>query len=310
MKRLFPYIAVITAMLIWAGSGIAVKHALVVFTPLSLIVLRFTLAVLLMFAIGLMFRRSDILGLQRVDRHDIPLFMLGGLFQPFLYFIFETYTYQSFASPTIAEAMLSTQPVLAPIFAFVLLRERITRNNIVGILVSTVGMLMLLLVGTNDFSLGNPLGILLAVITVSMSVSYSVVLRRIPTRYSSLSVVFYVQSFSLLLFYPLWGFLEGEEFMDQLVLFLRGDGLVLDQLPSSCWAVAYLAVSSSVAAFVLFCYTVRQIGVTRANVFNNVRPVFTAALMWIMFGEVLPMWKMVGIVIIIFGLFISQKREK
>ena len=73
MKRLFPYIAVITAMLIWAGSGIAVKHALVVFTPLSLIVLRFTLAVLLMFAIGLMFRRSDILGLQRVDRHDIPL---------------------------------------------------------------------------------------------------------------------------------------------------------------------------------------------------------------------------------------------
>ena len=98
--------------------------------------------------------------------------------------------------------------------------------------------------------------------------------------------------------------------MDQLVLFLRGDGLILDQLPSSCWAVAYLAVFSSVAAFVLFCYTVRQIGVTRANVFNNVRPVFTAALMWIMFGEVLPMWKMVGIVIIIFGLFISQKREK
>jgi drug/metabolite transporter (DMT)-like permease len=174
MKRLIPYLAVVTAMLIWAGAGIAVKEALIVFSPLTLIVLRFTLAVLLMLLVGLMFRRNDILGLQLVAKRDIPLFLLGGLFQPFLYFIFETYTYQSFASPTIAEAMLSTQPVLAPVFAFLLLRERVTRNNILGIVLSTIGMLLLLLVGSDSFSLGSPWGILLAIVTVSMSVSYSV----------------------------------------------------------------------------------------------------------------------------------------
>ena len=152
MKRLIPYLAVVTAMLIWAGAGIAVKEALVVFSPLTLIVLRFTLAVLIMLAVGLSFRRNEILGLQVVAKRDIPLFLLGGLFQPFLYFIFETYTYQSFASPTIAEAMLSTQPVFAPIFAFFLLRERVTRNNILGIILSTIGMLLLLLVGSDDFS--------------------------------------------------------------------------------------------------------------------------------------------------------------
>ena len=74
-------------MLIWAGAGIAVKEALKLFTPLTLIVLRFTLAVLLMLLVGLVFRKSEIVGLQRVDKRDIPLFMLGGLFQPFLYFI-------------------------------------------------------------------------------------------------------------------------------------------------------------------------------------------------------------------------------
>ena len=316
MKKIIPYLSVVTAMLIWAGAGIAVKEALVVFSPLTLIVLRFTLAVLLMLCIGLVFRKNEVVGLQKVDRKDLPLFLLGGLFQPFLYFIFETYTYQSFASPTIAEALLSTQPVMAPLFALVLLRERVTRNNIIGIVLSTVGMLMLLLVGANDFAMGSSWGVLLAILTVSMSVSYSVVLRKIPAKYSPLSIVFYVQSFALLLFYLLWG---GEALYSGGVEWCSGgvelcsSGVELCrggvEWWRSCAAVVYLAVLASVAAFVLFCYTVREIGVTRANVFNNVRPVFTAILMWLIFGEVLPMWKLVGIVVIIVGLFVSQRRS-
>lgn len=302
-------------MLIWAGSGIAVKEALVVFTPLTLIVLRFTLAVILMLAIGLIFHQNNILGLQRMDRKDLPLFLLGGLFQPFLYFIFETYTYQSFASPTIAEAMLSTQPVLAPLFAFVLLRERVTRNNIIGILLSTIGMLILLLMGNGDMgngilAIGNGKGVILAILTVSMSVSYSVILRRIPSRYSPLSIVFYVQSISLILFYIVWIVMgEAGTLLHHATPFYTTLHNT-PQLLHSCLAVGYLAVLSSVAAFVLFCYTVRQIGVTRANIFNNVRPVFTAILMWIMFGEILPVWKLVGIAVIIIGLFISEKKVK
>lgn len=293
-------------MLIWAGAGIAVKEALVLFTPLTLIVFRFTLAVVLMLLLGLVFRNNEILGLQRVNKRDIPLFMLGGLFQPFLYFILETYTYRSFVSPTIAEAMLSTQPLLAPLFALVLLRERVTRNNIIGILLSTIGMLVLLLVGSDQYALGSYWGILLALLTVSMSVSYTVVLRRIPTHYSALSIVFYVQTFALLLFYPLWGILEGK----QCITSYSGMFSNLEQLCSSAIAVLYLAIFASVIAFVLFCYTVRKIGVTRANVFNNVRPVFTAILMGLFFGEILPIWKIIGIVLIIVGLFISQKHEK
>ena len=292
-------------MLIWAGAGIAVKEALLVFTPLTVIVLRFSLAVFLMLFIGLVCRNNNILGLQRVKKTDIPLFLLGGLFQPFLYFIFETYTYQSFASPTIAEAMLSMQPVLAPIFAFVLLREQVTRNNIIGILLSTIGVLILLLVGAENFALGSSWGILLAFLTVSMSVSYSIVLRRIPAHYSPLSIVFYVQSFSLLLFYVLWG---GDLLLNSSTPELLNSST--PQLLNSLLSVLYLAIFASVAAFILFCYTVRKIGVTRANLFNNVRPVFTALLMLVMFNEQLPLWKWIGIAIIIIGLFISQKQRK
>ena len=313
VKKLIPYISIITAMLIWAGAGIAVKEALLTFTPLTLIVLRFTIAVILMLSIGLIFRQNEIVGLQRIDKKDIPLFLLGGLFQPFLYFIFETYTYQSFASPTIAEALLSTQPVLAPIFAFVLLREKVTRNNIIGILLSTVGMLMLLAMGDSQLPIANsqsPIGkgVLLALLTVSMSVSYSVILRRIPARYSPLSIVFYVQSISLILFFIVWIVMgEADTLLHHTTTFYTTLHNT-PQLLQSCLAVVYLAVFASVAAFVLFCYTVRQIGVTRANIFNNVRPVFTAILMWIIFGEILPVWKLVGIAVIIIGLFISEKK--
>lgn len=295
--------AITFAMLCWAGAGIAVKEALVVFTPQTLIVLRFSIAVLLMMTIGLVFRKSEVLGLQRPDKKDIPLFMLGGLFQPFLYFIFETYTYQSFASPTIAEAMLSTQPIMAPLLAFLLLREQVTRNNIWGIIVSTAGMLLLLLAGVGEYHLGSPWGVLLSVITVSMSVGYTIILRRIPTRYSSLSIVFYVQSFALLLFYLLWG---GMQLLSPSTPELLN--LSTPELLKAGLSVTYLAVFASVVAFILFCYTVRQIGVTRANVFNNIRPVFTALLMWFLFDEVLPVWKLIGILLIIIGLFVSQRK--
>jgi drug/metabolite transporter (DMT)-like permease len=310
INKITPYIAIVAAMLIWAGAGIAVKEALVIFSPLTLIVMRFTLAVLLMLSIGLLFRHNSIVGLQRVERKDIPLFLLGGLFQPFLYFIFETYTYQSFSSPTVAEALLSTQPVMAPLFAWVLLRERVTRNNILGIVLSTLGVMMLLMMGGGPLAMGDGSigkGVLLAVLTVSMSVSYSVVLRRIPTQYSPLSIVFYVQSFALVLFWAMWGISGiGDGILGDSAMRLLGEG----QWVRSLLSVGYLAVLASVTAFILFCYTVRQIGVTRANVFNNVRPVFTAILMWMIFGEILPIWKIIGIIIIIIGLFISQKQEK
>jgi drug/metabolite transporter (DMT)-like permease len=293
-------------MLIWAGAGIAVKHALVVFPPLTLIVLRFTLAVILMFIIGVIFRRNEILGLQRVERQHLPLFLVGGILQPFLYFILETYTYQSFTSPTIAEALLSTQPILAPIFAFLLLREQVTRYNIIGILISTAGMLLLLLTSANSFSIGNPWGILLAILTVSCSVGYSVVLRRIPTQYSSLTIVFYVQSISLILFYLLWG--GGQLFNP--TPFINTDVLSIQDIANPILSVIYLSVFASVTAFVLFCFTVRYIGVTRANIFNNVRPVFTAILMFTIFSEQLPISKWIGIIVIIIGIFISQKQIK
>ena len=315
--------ALIASMLIWSVSGIAIKHALIVLPPFTLIVFRFVPSVLLMLIIGLVRRGHSLFCLQKMQLRDLPIFLIAGFCQPFLYYLLETYTYRALNSPTIAETLLSTSPLIAPIFAAVLLRERITRNNILGILISTLGVFILTLWGELNFqlpitnyqspiansqlSIGSPWGILLAFAAVSAAVIDSIMMRKAPVRYSPLSFVFYTQLISLLFFLPIWFFREGPQAIQ--TMDWNQLSTLNSQLSTALICVAYLTLFASVIAFILFCAALRKIGVTRANAFNNIRPAFTALWMFLFFGEHLPLGKWLGIVLIIFGLFICQKKK-
>ena len=297
--------ALIVSMIIWSVSGIAIKQALLVLPPFTMIVMRFVPSVLLMLVIGIVRRKHSLFCLQRMELRDLPLFLIAGFCQPFLYYLLETYTDQSLNSPTIAETLLSTSPLLSPLFAAIILRERITKYNIIGILISTGGVFALTLIGGSDYSIGSYWGILLAFAAVSAAVIDSVMMRKAPLKYSSLSFVFYTQLISLCFFLPIWFIKEGPEVFDN-GQWTMDNG----QFVTALWCVGYLTVFASVTAFILFCYALRQVGVTQANAFNNIRPAFTALWMFLFFGEILPWGKWVGIVLIIFGLFICQKQEK
>ena len=305
MKKQLPVIALVISMIIWSVSGIAIKHALAVLPPFTMIVMRFVPAVLLMLVIGLVRRKHSLFCLQKMDLKDLPLFLIAGTCQPFLYYLLETFTYDALNSPTIAETLLSTSPLLSPIFAALLLRERVTKYNIIGILISTGGVFALTLIGATDYSIGNSWGILLAFAAVSAAVVDSIMMRKAPQKYSALSFVFYTQLISLMYFIPIWLWREGPSVFDN-GQWTMDNG----QFTTALWCVAYLTVFASVVAFILFCYALRQIGVTQANAFNNIRPAFTALWMLLFFGEHLPVGKWIGMILIIFGLFVCQKQEK
>lgn len=307
-EKQLAIVALIVSMIIWSVSGIAIKHALVALPPFTMILMRFIPSVLLMLIIGLIRRKHSLFCLQRMERKDLPLFLLAGFCQPFLYYMLETYAYDALNSPTIAETLLSTSPLLSPVFAAILLRERITGNNIFGILVSTGGVFVLTLAGAEKYSIGSYWGVLLAFLAVSAAVIDSVMMRKAPMRYSALSFVFYTQVISLLFFIPVWFWREGPSALMAIDWNQLADPA--SSLTIALWSVSYLTVFASVTAFILFCYALRQIGVTKANAFNNIRPVFTAIWMFLFFGEHLPALKWVGIGLIVFGLFICQKREK
>ena len=307
--QLVAVIALVVSMIFWSVSGIAIKQALTVLPPLTLIVMRFTPGVLLMLIIGLICRKSELFALQRVRWHDLPLFVFAGFCQPFLYYLLEVFSFRALNSPTIAETLLSTSPLLAPLFATVLLREKVTRNNIIGILLSTIGMLMLILAGSKHFSIGSYWGIPLAFAAVSAAIMDTIIIRKIPANYNPLTIIFYGQTVSLLFFYPIWILKEGGMIYD-----LRFQILDLNfythEMLTALGCVAYLTVFASVIAFILFCYALRKVGVTQANAFNNIRPAFTALWMLLFFGEQLPVAKWIGMILIIFGLFVCQKQEK
>ncbi|MBR1929789.1 MAG: DMT family transporter [Paludibacteraceae bacterium] len=295
VRRWLPYIAIIVAMIIWATAGIATKIALTGFLPISLVTCRFALAVLLMLIIGLATS-----SLVKPQKKDLPLFLLAGFFQPFCYFLFETFGMKLIASPTIAEVLLCTSPLFAPIFAWIFLKENISKYNIIGIVLSSLGVFYIIAFRSQSFALGNPWAVPLLLLAVFSAVSYTILLRKIPLRYNNLSTILYIQSSSLLFFIPLWLITDFKQFVQLSAIFNL----------NALYAVIYLALFSSVIAFVLFSYVVRQIGVTRANAFNNIRPVFTAIIMLIAFNEQLPWQKWVAMIVVIIGLFICQKQEK
>lgn len=301
MKKVLPYIAIIVSMLIWAGSGIAVKTALVVLRPMQLVVIRFSIAVLLMLVIGLIGKKwIPEFALQKIDKQDWWIFALSGFFEPFLYFIFETYTYRNFATPTIAEAFLSTSPLTVPIFAAILLKEHLNKYNIIGILLSTLGMILVVMAGSECFNIGSTQAIPLAFITVLAATGYVILLKVFPIKYNALSITFWGQLVALCLFIPLWGIMDGE------TPHIDWQTTASHQMVVS---LAYLSILSCVVAFICYCYGLRQIGVSQGNAFNNIRPAFTAIIMWLIFDEHLPIWKLVGIAVVIMGLFICQKKN-
>ena len=180
-----------------------------------------------------------------------------------------------------------------------------TRNNIIGILISTLGVFTLTLVGGSDYSIGNYWGVLLAFAAVSAAVIDSIMMRKVPEKYSPLSFIFYAQLISLLFFIPIWFWREGPAVFANEQWTMENEQWMI-----ALGCVAYLTVFASVIAFILFCYGLRQVGVTQANAFNNIRPAFTALWMILFFGEQLPVAKWIGMGLIIFGLFVCQKKEK
>lgn len=298
-------IALIVSMIIWSVSGIAIKHALAVFPPFTMIVMRFLPSVLLMFIIGIVRRKHSMFCLQRMDLKDLPLFLVAGFCQPFLYYMLETFAFDALDSPTIAETLLSTSPLLSPIFAAIILREQVTKYNIIGILISTAGVFTLSLVGSKDFSIGSFWGVPLAFAAVSAAVVDSIMMRKAPVKYSALSFVFYTQLISLCFFIPIWWIKEGPEAIYNLQFTISNS-----ETQIALWCIAYLTVFASVTAFILFCYALRQVGVTQANAFNNIRPAFTALWMFLFFDEMLPLGKWIGMILIILELFVCQKQEK
>jgi len=281
------YGAVILAMVCFSLSFVWFKVANQVYGPLTIVFLRLGISV----GIILVFLTVTN-SLRLPDRTDLANILLLSFFEPFLYFMAESYGLQ-LLSPTVGAVIISTIPLAAPFAASFFLSEIVTVRHILGILVSFAGVTLVVYeIGAGMTA--SPVGVLLQFGAVLSAVGYTVALRKVSDRINAITILFYQSLLGTIFFLPFWLFFEAGRYVHT----------PFDT--NAMLAIFKLAFLVSTVAFLLFIYSIRELGITKSNMFINLVPVFTALFAWQILGETLTMQKWTGILIVILGLFYGQ----
>jgi drug/metabolite transporter (DMT)-like permease len=252
-----------------------------------------TIFIRLIIASGFFVMLSLLLGkLQRIARKDFLRFLILAFFEPFMYFLGESYGI-SLVSPTIAAIIVSTIPLFLPFSMYLLAGERISKGRYAGILVSFTGVLLVVLNSDLTFS-ASPRGIFFLMIAVFSVMGYSYILQDVVKRYNAYTIITTQNFIGIFYFLPLF-----------LLLDIRSLGSV-NWNAELVTALVALGVFASALAFFLFTIGIQQIGVTRATVFTYVIPILTAIFSFFLLNEEFSLRKIGGILLSISGLFISQ----
>lgn len=281
--------ALSAAVVFWGVSFVATKVALESITTFTLVFLRFGLAGLLFLVVSMV--RG---GLPRLSRRaHVKLFVMA-LFEPGLYFYFETVGLQHTTAPK-ASLIIATVPVAVLIFARVLIGERIRTISLLGILMSLVGI-GVLITGDPGFkwALGDHLlGDLLIIGAVITAALYMVGARDLGREYSAWDITCLQILYGALFYAPM--------FLLEISALDWGDVTA-----SSIIAAAYLTVFATVGAFLCYNYGLTRIEASRAAVFINGIPVVTAAAAWVVLGERLTGIQAAGGVLVLGGVWLTN----
>lgn len=291
MKNFLAYSAVIGSMFFWALSFIWSKSALEIYNPLTILSFR------LILASGLLLGFSKLIGkLNKIDKSDWKFFILLSFFEPFLYFIGETYGL-SLVSPTIAAVIIATIPLFLPFIAWYYFKESLTKYKIYGTILSFIGVIMVIMNPNMELN-ADFWGVMLLLLAVFSAVGYTAVLNKLSHKYNSFTIVAYQSLFGFLGFAPLFFFIEMPTFSQTGFVWAGIQPIIL------------LGIFGSIIAFVLFTHSIKILGVTRSGVFTNGIPVLTSLFSFILLGERLFTLNYIGILIVVAGLFLSQMRNK
>ncbi len=201
-----------------------------------------------------------------------------------------------YTAATNALLIQSVTPALIPLFAFILVRERIGPAAVAGFTVSCAGVLaiasQLRLSALLALEL-NP-GDLWLFLNVSLWALYTVCLRWKPQDLHPLSFLLAVMAMGVMQLLPFYALdlANGSRLS-------FGAPLVL--------GVLYLGIFPSVLAYIMWNRAVAQVGAARAGPYIYLVPVFGTALAWVFLGERLHLHHLVGVVLIFAGIWISSR---
>jgi drug/metabolite transporter (DMT)-like permease len=286
-KKVKTYGAVILAMIFWSFSFIWFKIANKTFHPITIVFIRLLFSVILM-TIFLVVTKNYM----KIKKGDWKLFLTLAVFEPFFYFLGESFGL-TYVSATVCSVLISTIPVFATIGAWLIFKEKLKAINYAGIIISFIGVLVFIFNSDGSISFDiKGLGLLL--LAVFSAVGYNLTLSRLVDSYSPVYIVNVQNLIGAILFLPLFLIFDFKSFISTPFTF------------NMFRPIIELSIFASCGAFILFAWSVRNMGITRANVFSNCIPIFTALFSFILMDDRLTFQNILGMAIVIAGLFMSE----
>jgi drug/metabolite transporter (DMT)-like permease len=288
------YIASMCAIIFWGMSYIWTDKLIAQNIPIFYFVfVRIAAAGIILFLFNTAYAR-----IKRIQRHDIGKFLLLAFFEPFIYFICETYGLKLTGSPTLSAMVVATIPIFsigAGIFFF---KEKVNFINVIGILFTLVGIIM---VAMAKGELGEKFiwGVILLLVAVVSEVGHASITKSLSGNYSSQIIVMYQ-------------FLIGSIYLLPLFIWkgLKGFSIETHFSPEVWYPIICLAVLCSSLAFSLWVSTIKNLGVAKSSIFSALIPVAAAIIAWVLGHELLNSRQWIGIGVSTLGVILSQYTMK
>ncbi|MER8386834.1 DMT family transporter [Mesorhizobium sp. M0166] len=283
------YLFLLFTTLLWGGNSVAGKLAVGHISPMTLVFLRWLLAVLILLPIGWGTLRQD---WPVVRRHWLLLGGLGACGFAFFNTIFYTaLNYTTAINVSIEQAAI---PIVIIIANFVFFRLRVNGVQVIGVVLTIAGVAVTASHGDPrqllrlDLNFGDAI-MLVAVLCYSF---YSVGLRLKPViRWQSLMLALSVAALITSLPFFLWEIAAGKVIVPD----------------AGGWAVAfYTAIGASVISQIFYIRGNELIGANRAGLFINLVPIFGTLLSVLIVGETFQLYQALALALVLGGISLAE----
>jgi drug/metabolite transporter (DMT)-like permease len=290
-RHVSPYLLLTLTPLFWSVNWIIGRGLHQDIPPMAMTFFRWLFAVLILAPFALPLVRRDWPVLVRHWKTMLGLGAVGIGTHNALAYLGLNYT-----TATNGVILNSFIPVMIVAIAWIFLRERLTPLQMIGMAVSLGGVLTILSQGSLEvlaaFRLNG--GDLLVILSMLMWSVYTIALRWRPPGLSTLSFLFALAVVGDLCVLPLW---LGEMALGRHIVWT----------PATFAALVSVAAFSSVLAYIFWNKGVEEVGAQVAGLFVHLMPVFGVVLAWLFLGERLQVYHVVGIALILTGIWVTSR---
>lgn len=283
-----PYLLLCLTSLLWAGNLVLGRYVAGHVPPLTLALLRWAGATLIVLPFSLPQLMRD---LPQIRAHFWSLLLLAATGIS----CYNAMSYYALQYTQALNALLlqSVAPLLVGLWSFLLFRDRLSLGQTAGILTSMCGVLLIISRGDMDtlLHLKPNIGDVWIVVALVIYAFYAAVLRIRP-QIGPLSFLTVIMALGAVLLAP-FGVSE----------YLSGYRLTFDG--TTLLAAAYAMVGPSLVAYLFFNRAVELVGANAAAPFLHLMPVFGTALAIIFLGEQVAWFHLAGYALVITGIALA-----